>query len=419
MSKTLHVIRFEVVRNLKKPSFWLAAILLPVLLGGYVAIAALAGYNAEESMLAGSDTSNLKLAVVDEAKYLPGYKFINSEGQEQELEVYEDYQKGIADVKDKKIDVLYYLPADFKEKPRVEIHTKPDQTTLLDDFSMPIRSLLSATAIQNVDSVDYLIITGALDINTTSYDAVDDHVVNSDEIINNMIAPGIALVLFYTLIVVLGNRIIAAMTEEKENRISELVLTSINPENLVTGKIISLMILGLIQLAVLIIPIIVFLIVAQKWDAIPIDLSVINLDPASIATYVVLLLMSYLLFTGLCVAIGSASPTAKDANSFSSAIVILTILPLFFINGFMKANPEPMIYFLSYFPPSAPLALMFRGIFNTLPTWELMLGIADITLFGILSIKLSTYIFRRFAVDFTSKVSFKNLFNNPRKTWKK
>ena len=57
MNKTLQVIHFEVMRNLKKPSFWAAAILVPVLLGVYIGIAALAGYQAGESLEGGTDTS--------------------------------------------------------------------------------------------------------------------------------------------------------------------------------------------------------------------------------------------------------------------------------------------------------------------------------------------------------------------------
>ena len=76
-----------------------------------------------------------------------------------------------------------------------------------------------------------------------------------NERVKEIIGPAIALVCFYILMVVLGNRLTAAMVEEKENRISELLLTSIKPVNLIVGKIVSLMIVGLIQLFVLIIPI--------------------------------------------------------------------------------------------------------------------------------------------------------------------
>ena len=50
MKQTLNVIRFELMRNLKKPSFWLVSIALPIILSVYIGICAMTGYNAEESL---------------------------------------------------------------------------------------------------------------------------------------------------------------------------------------------------------------------------------------------------------------------------------------------------------------------------------------------------------------------------------
>ena len=416
MNKTLQVIHFEVMRNLKKPSFWAAAILVPVLLGAYIGIAALAGYQAGESLEGGTDTSEMKLAVYDEAEYLETTSFINENDEEQKIAKYEDKDSGINDVKSGKIDVFYYVPKNLNESQTIEVYTKQDQASLLDDYSTPIRSILGATATKNIDPFDLVIVTNQIHYNTTTYDAKDNHVIDLAENISKIIGPAVALVLFYILIVVLSNRIIAAMTEEKENRISELVLTSINPTNLIVGKIISLMILGIIQLIVLVLPLIILYKFAETHGALPFDIA-LQFDAFNIAQYAVLLIASYFLFTAFCVAIGAVSPTAKDANSFSSVIIILTILPLFFINA-LTGEPQAMAYFLTYFPPSAPITIMFRGVFGNLAPWEFWVGLADIVIVSALVAKLATHLFRRNAIDFTSKVSLKKLFGSPRTTWK-
>jgi ABC-type Na+ efflux pump permease subunit len=85
----------------------------------------------------------------------------------------------------------------------------------------------------------------------------------------------------------------------------------------------------------------------------------------------------------------------------------------------MPNSTGALTYFLSYFPPSAPIALMLRGVFGNLPTWEFWLGLADIVIFGALAARLATYIFCRNAIEFTPKINFKKLFSNPRKSWKK
>ena len=417
-NKTLEVIRFEVTRSLKKPSFWLAAIMVPVLMAAYILIAAMAGYSTEDSITNSTDTSDLNLGVYDEPHYLAGTAFTNSKGNVQTIKTYSSKQQGIDDVKAQKLDVFYYIPTDFATKNNIEVYTKPAVVNVLSNYTTPINQLLTATATTKISPTDLIVITGKLNYTTTTFDTKDDHVVDPSEAISQMAMPAIALAIFYLLIIVLGNRLTAAMVEEKENRISELILTSIKPSNLIVGKIISLMILGIIQLIVLLIPMLIIYKVALNMGVMPANIH-INFELTGILQSLALLIASYFLFTALCVLIGTISPTAKDANSYSAVIVILVILPILFVNVFIGDNNVFLMHFFSFFPPSAPIALMLRGIFGTLPTWELFAGLADIIVSGILITKLETYIFCKNAIEFTPKFNFKKLLGEPRKSWKK
>lgn len=418
MSRIKEVIRFEVVRSLKKPSFWIAAVLIPVGFALYIGFAALVGYNAGEAMEAGTNTTDLKLGYYDESEYLKQTKFVNADEKEQTLEAQESKDAGIAAVKDKKIDVFYYIGKDFAESKKVEIYTKPDNASITDDYSAPIRNLLATTAATNVDAIDFAVITNAVDYEMTTFDAKDNHEIDASEKVKEIIGPGIALVCFYILMVVLGNRLTAAMVEEKENRISELLLTSIKPVDFIIGKIISLMIVGIIQLIVLVVPMLILYKLGQNGNVFP-DWLQISFDFVSIAQYILMLIISYFLFTAMSVIIGVISPTAKDANSYSGVMAIMVILPIFFINVFMPNGTSTLTYVLSYFPPSAPIALMLRGVFGNLPTWEFWLGLADIAVFSLLAARLATYIYCKNAIEFTAKINFKKLFGTPRKSWKK
>lgn len=417
-NKTLEVVRFEVIRSLKKPSFWIAAILIPVFFGIYIAIAALVGYNTSEAFESGTNTSNLRLGYYDESDYLKSTTFINADKKEQTIEAISSKDAGIEAVKKQEIDVFYYISKDFAETGKVEIYNKPKESSLIDDYSTPIRAVLNATAATNVGKIDYSVIANKVQFNTTTFDITDDHVVDMNEQIRNVIGPGIALACFYILIVVLGNRLTAAMVEEKENRISELILTSIKPSCLIIGKIISLMIVGIIQLVILVVPIIILYKVAQSGNIFP-DWLIIEFDIVSLLQYGLLLVASYFLFTAMCIIIGVISPTARDANSYAGAIIILVILPIFFMNVLMSPEMNGLGYFLSYFPPSAPIALMFRGVFHNLSTVEYFIGVAEIAVVGFLTARLATYIYCKNAIEFTPRINFKKLLSSPRKTWKK
>jgi ABC-2 type transport system permease protein len=419
MNGTFNVIRFEVMRNLKKPSFWIAAIMVPIILVAYVMICGMAGYSMGNTLSGNVDTTDMKLAVVDDSSYLQVYEIPkDEEGKETKtIEKLEDKERGIQEVKDKKIDVLYYLPADFEESGKVEIYVKPDKATMLDDYSAPLKTALSMQASTEVPPIDLKIITGAIDYTTTTYDAKDDHEVDFSETANKIVAPILGIALFYFLIVVLGNRIIVAMTEEKENRISELLLVSIKPTDLVAGKIVSLMILGIIQLLVLVIPLIIMVNTNAISTVLPAGFE-LKLDAFEIFKFGLFLIASYFLFTSACVAIGTITPTAKDANSYSGVIMIFMILlPFVFMNVF-SIEPKFLTYFFTYFPFSAPLSVFFRGIFNNLPTWELWLALADILVTGAICTAIATYFFKRNAISFTSKINFKKLLGAPRKSWK-
>ena len=410
-----NVIKFEVIRNLKKPIFWIAAIILPILFIGYIAFAGFIGYSTENALVDSTDTSNLKLGLHDSSGYISATTIPHPDGTTQEIQIFDSYEQGITAIKNDQVDVFYYLPTDFEENLTAEIFAKSASVNIFSNFETPLRTLLALSASTNVEPVDFAVISGSVIFNTTNF-TLDNTEFDLMGQISRMVVPGIGLALFFILIVMFGNRLTTAMVEEKENRISEMILTSLKPRDLITGKIISLIILGFIQLAVLIIPIIILTIFGFNSDLIPTDLP-LDLNFWTIFATLILILFSYFLFTALCVTIGTLVPTAKDASQFAGIVVIMVILPMFFITTFMTA-PSAITYFLSYFPPSAPLALLIRNTFDTLPLHEYLIGLAVIAISSALVIKFAVYVYSRTAIDFTSRISLKKLLGSPRKNWK-
>src|SRR5690606_15382393 len=89
-----------------------------------------------------------------------------------------------------------------------------------------------------------------------------------------MIAPGLFLVLFYFLIAMFGNQMLISTTEEKENRVIEMILTTIEARTLIIGKILSLVVLAGIQTALILVPTIVgYLLFKEQMQLPAIDLT--------------------------------------------------------------------------------------------------------------------------------------------------
>jgi len=91
---------------------------------------------------------------------------------------------------------FYYLPSDFASTHSVEIYAKPQQSSILDDFSTPIRTLLTATARTEISDLTYAIIIDDLNYETTTYADDDNHIVNASEAISNIAIPVASLAIF-------------------------------------------------------------------------------------------------------------------------------------------------------------------------------------------------------------------------------
>lgn len=403
-SKILTVTKFEIVRQLKKPSFWIALLLMPLFLFAIIGLSALNGYNAETSIAEEWNNQDLQIAITDAAGILP-------ETTEAEYHIVADKPAGIESVKSGNIDVYYYIPADFLESPTIELHAKSKDGAIFSNFEMPLRNLLMASTASHLSPADLAIITNAYQFNSTTYNADGEEV----NLIGQALIPMAILGIFYILICVFGNRLIMAVVEEKENRISEMILTAVSAKDLIIGKIIALITLGFLQIAVFAVPIIAVLIIYRDNPTIAELLSIAEFNPFVIITNILLLLFSYFLFAGLSTFVGSLVPTAREASQYIGVVMLPLVSPLFFISDFMSASPNFIVYFFSYFPLSAPIALMLRNAFGALPPHELIIGLAELALCSVIVIYWTVKSFQKNAINFSVvKPQF-----GKRKSWKR
>ena len=111
----------------------------------------------------------------------------------------------------------------------------------------------------------------------------------------------------YLVIILLGNQMLNSTLEEKENRVTEMILTTLNATTLIVGKVISLFLVGLVQVLIFVTPVLVAYLFFRDQLALPnLDLSTLQLQPGPMITGALLLFGGFLLFTGTLVAAGAA-----------------------------------------------------------------------------------------------------------------
>ena len=393
------VFRFEVIRTLKKKTFWIGAISFPIIIGVVFGIIFLSNKSTDE---AAENMKNEKfsIAVTDPARHVNPeiLKSVNAT-------TIDEKEQGVERVKEGKLDAYYYYPADLT-KEKVEVYAK--DVGLFDNgkYESVAKSLLQATASAAVDPQTTLILQDKVSFSSVTYK-------NGTEFDGwkELIAPGLFLVLFYILIAMFGNQMLTSTTEEKENRVIEMILTTIEARTLIIGKIFALIVLAFIQIIVILIPIIlIYLLFRTQLDLPNIDLTTIPIDPTRILTGALIFIFSFLLFTGLLVAIGAAAPTAKEAGSFFGMIMVFIFGPLYAFSLFISMPESPLVKFLTLFPLTAPIPLMLRNAVGNLTTTEAILGIAILAISAAIALAVAIRLFRYGALEYSKRLSLGTIF---------
>lgn len=385
-SAAMKVAKFEIIRQLKKPAFWAAILLMPLLIGFIYFISFTFG--TENVDTNPTIDENTKLAITDDAGILSpemSQYIING-----------DKEYGIEMVKKGETDLYFHIPADFVENKKVDFYHISEGLDIFNFDGNIIKGILAQNAATKVKPVDVISLTG-------NFEVVDNKLTASGEDENALgkaVIPIAILVVFFMFIALFGNRFLMATVEEKENRISEMILTTVSAKHLIVGKIIAMLALGLVQIVTFVVPVLVLVFLNRENPTISMILNSIEIDPVTITMNVILFVASVFLYAGTCVFVGSLVSTARDASSFIGPAIIAMVFPMYFMQLFFAAEPSAIVYFLSYFPLSAPIALMLRSGFGTLGTVEFIIGLAEVSICAVIMIKLAIRTFQKNAINF-------------------
>jgi ABC-2 type transport system permease protein len=393
------VVRFEIIRTLKKKSFWIAALAVPVI-ASLAAVIIFFSNQTTSDQAKKLSTERYSIGVTDPAKQISPAML-----KAVDAKTIDNVATGENAVKTGTLDAYFYYPADVSKDPvkvygkNVGLFKNSRYQDLADQLLKQSTAASTSTAVQSV-------LQGNVRYDAITY-TKDGEV---DKGFLNLIAPGLFLILFYFMIATFGNQILTSIIEEKENRVIEMILTTIKPTTLLIGKLLSLIILAFTQMFVILIPIVVgYLIFRDNLSLPQFDISSIPLDPMAIGAGAVIFIVSFLLFTGILMTLGAAMPTAKEAGGFFGAVMALVFGPLYAAPLFISAPESPIVQFLSYFPLTAPIPLLLRNAVGNLQLHEAAIAISILLISTVIVISIGVRIFKFGALEYSRRLSLKEI----------
>ncbi len=392
------VITFEVIRVLKKKSFWAMVFGFPIMIGAVFGIVFLSN-NATRDAADKLKEQTFSIAITDDSHLLSPQITSAFHAKMTTKEA------GIAAVKNGTVDAYFYYPADVSAH-HIEIYGKNVGLFENGRYSSVALALLSQSVQNTVSPQIRTVLQNAAASDTTIYRdgrAYDPF--------KEMILPGIFLVLFYVLMSFFAGQALTSTTEEKENRVIEMILTTIEARTLIIGKIISLIVLMLIQGVLVVAPVLIgYLLFRDQLNLPNIDLSGLPVDWARIGIAAVIFALSFAFFTGVLVLIGATMPTAREANQFMGFVMIALYGPLYAVSLFISMPDAPIVRFLSLFPLTSPIPLLMRNAAGNLQPWEIAAGTLILLASSIFVLILAVRVFRFGALEYSRKVSLKEMF---------
>lgn len=222
-----------------------------------------------------------------------------------------------------------------------------------------------------------------------------------------MILPIVAGVLFMIAINTSGGYLLQAVVEEKENRTMEIVITSVSPGQLMAGKILGNLSVGLTQLLIWILFALGGLLFARAF--IPFVASQ-SIDPTAFWLLMLTILPAFVLVAALMATAGATATESREAQQVAGLFTLPIFVPYWFVSSIIQNPNGPLATGLSLFPLTAPVTLPLRAAFTNVPFWQAGLTILLLVLAAVGAMWLAGRAFRLGMLRYGKRLSWRELF---------
>ena len=365
------------------------------------------GFFADDGEGGSDEASGRLIAVVN---YSPDFSFATQESGA--VQVFGDREAGIAALQDGRVDDLFIIPADYVQSGRIEwLHTDTGLSSIIagdesEDrvYALVLQALtstdLSATRIERLQDP----------LNLTRYEVTPAGDVTAEEagpILTLFTVPFLSAWIMIMVIFMVSGNLLQSVSEEKENRVAEVLITSVSPLALMTGKVLGLGATGLVQVGIWLVTLAVA--VPRIVSAFP-DIGDLSLAPGLAAAIVVFFLAGYFVFAVVMAGISAATVSAREASSLSTIVLLPALTPLVLATLISLAPNGAFARILTFIPFTAPATMMIRLGVTDVAFWEVALSLGVTIASGLALLWLSARVFRAGILIYGQRMTLRRLW---------
>ena len=363
MNKILLIFRHELMHTLRRVGFIILTLAVPVLaLLGIGIFRIVSGITAPPAEVT-------KIGYVDE----PGiFSQFNTQGN-LEFVNFNTIEAATQALIDKDVTEYFVIPQDFVETGMVSFYSTQRQLIPPEGTISAVQKFITSNLLSG--KVSPSVITRV----ESSINAISITLTSTGEVapqqggFANFILPAIFGVLLAFSLMFSSIYVLQSLSEEKENRLMEILLSSVSTRQLLTGKVLGLGAAGLLQVIFWAITLPLLMNLASS--SIGGFLSSIQVPLSFWILGIVYFILGYTIFAVLSAGIAAVTSNLQEASGLSAIYSIFNFAPFWFFSVLMLFPTSPAWVVLTIFPLTAPVLTMLRLGVTGVPVWQMAVNI--------------------------------------------
>ena len=388
MSKWRIIAKHEYLTNIKRKEFLFVTFGIPLF------IIAILGISFILIGVGGHDEEN-KIGYVDRTGLFDSSN----------LTKYNDEELARKDLLDNKITNYFVIPENYTATGKIIIFSSKKNFANNMKIEDQIRNFLLDNLLKNEPSDIIERIKNPM--NSEYFTLNEKGLKSEDSGFTIVLLPLVFSMLFSLSIFASSGFLLQSVIEEKENRIMEVILSSVSHKDLLIGKIIGLGALGLTQILIYLIgataiilinPLALYLIISQIHISIPL-----------LAAGIIYFILGYVVFAGIMAGVGAIATTSREGQQIAVIFSLTGSFPFMF-SQFIITNPnEIFAKALSIFPLTSPITMIMRLSITDVPLYEIIISIIVLVVSAYFIVEMSVRIFRASLLMYGKKPTIKEL----------
>jgi ABC-2 type transport system permease protein len=388
MSKWRIIAKHEYLTNIKRKEFLFVTFGIPLF------IIAILGISFILIGVGGHDEEN-KIGYVDRTGLFDSSN----------LTKYNDEELARKDLLENKITNYFVIPENYTATGKIIIFSSKKNFANNMKIEDQIRNFLLDNLLKNEPSDIIERIKNPM--NSEYFTLNEKGLKSEDSGFTIVLLPLVFSMLFSLSIFASSGFLLQSVIEEKENRIMEVILSSVSHKDLLIGKIIGLGALGLTQILIYLIgataiilinPLALYLIISQIHISIPL-----------LAAGIIYFILGYVVFAGIMAGVGAIATTSREGQQIAVIFSLTGSFPFMF-SQFIITNPnEIFAKVLSIFPLTSPITMIMRLSITDVPLYEIIISIIVLVVSAYFIVEMSVRIFRASLLMYGKKPTIKEL----------